>query len=143
MLFTIDDRFTVLLIDDDEDDRSIFCEIVKEIYPGATCLVACTGIEAILSLKTNNLLAPAMIFLDLNMPKMNGKQALVEIKKIPGIATIPVIIYSTSRLIKDTEALLALGAFYFLTKPTRAIDLKLALQRTIEEVFRNKAGMVR
>ncbi len=141
MLFTIDARFTVLLIDDDEDDRSIFCEIVKEIYPGATCQLACTGIEAILALKTSSLSVPQMIFLDLNMPKMNGKQALVEIKKIPGIATVPIIIYSTSRLIKDTEELLALGAFYFLTKPTRAMDLKIALQRTIEEVFRDSAGL--
>jgi CheY-like chemotaxis protein len=69
------------------------------------------------------------------MPKMNGKQALTEIKKIPSVANVPVIIYSTSRLIKDTEELLALGAVNFLTKPTRAVDLKRALEKVIEEVF--------
>jgi CheY-like chemotaxis protein len=138
LFFPINTRFTVLLIDDDEDDRFLFSEILKEIYPGANCQLATTGTDAILALKNSFLPAPHIIFLDLNMPKMNGKQALIEIKKVPSMANVPVIIYSTSRLIKDTEELLALGAYYFLSKPIRAIDLRRALQKTIEDIFIRK-----
>jgi CheY-like chemotaxis protein len=58
-----------------------------------------------------------MIFLDLNMPMMNGKEFLQELKKTESFGQIPVIIYTTSSRPEDREQSLQLGASDFLVKP--------------------------
>ena len=60
---------------------------------------------------------PDLILLDLNMPRMNGREALTEIKKDPMISSIPVIILTTSRQEEDIESTYALGANSFIVKP--------------------------
>ena len=61
---------------------------------------------------------PDYIFLDLNMPLMDGKSFLKKIKKDEGLKDIPIIVYTTSDRPKDRTDTIALGADYFLTKPT-------------------------
>jgi CheY-like chemotaxis protein len=75
--------------------------------------------------------SPDFIFLDLNMPRMNGKQFLAEVKKIKTLQDIPVIIYSTSTDKKDILDTIELGAVYFLEKPNRFNDLTNALSNII------------
>lgn len=65
---------------------------------------------------TDNL--PDVIFLDLNMPRMRGKTCLCELKKDKVLQGIPVIIYTTSSILKDKDETRALGASHFITKPT-------------------------
>lgn len=60
---------------------------------------------------------PDFIFLDLNMPKMYGRTCLAELRKDVRLATIPVIIFTTSSDPKDINEIRKLGASYFLTKP--------------------------
>ena len=108
---------TIMIIDDDPDDVQLFCEAVAEIDPLYNCLVAYNGEEALKLLQNINT-TPDFIFLDLNMPRMNGKQCLAQFKKIP-LFSIPVIIYTTSKLKKDIEECLRLGAATFLTKPMK------------------------
>ncbi|MGZ3883469.1 MAG: response regulator [Bacteroidia bacterium] len=108
----------ILIIDDDEDDRSLFFDAVKEIDPDLKCISAVNGQDALTVLRSKGAALPDYIFLDLNMPRLNGKQCLAELKKDPRLSKIPVIIYSTSKRIEDVEETKKLGAENFITKPT-------------------------
>jgi CheY-like chemotaxis protein len=118
---------TVFIIDDDEDDKEMFCEIVTEINTANICITASNGQEALQMLKNQNV-APDFIFVDLNMPRMNGKQFLTQFKILQSLSSIPVIIYSTSKLESDKEETKELGASYFLTKPSSMQKLRSELE---------------
>ena len=105
----------ILAVDDDPDDRALFKEAVAEIDSAIRCVLAQDGFEALEFLNTTTLL-PDFIFLDLNMPRMNGKECLIKIKEIKKIASIPVIMHSTSKSTKDESEFLNLGASLFLEK---------------------------
>jgi CheY-like chemotaxis protein len=70
-----------LLVDDDLDDQEIFLMTLEKINKNIKCLTANNGVEA-LSLLTQNSFVPDYIFLDVNMPKMNGIECLRSIKNI-------------------------------------------------------------
>ncbi len=107
----------VLIIDDDEDDRELFCEAVGQVSKDIDCFHATDGEEALAFLSSADGNLPDYIFLDLNMPRLNGKECLVEIKKRHSIKDIPVVIYSTSNSRRDKEETKLLGAANFLHKP--------------------------
>ena len=112
----------ILLIDDDEDDQEIFLTALAKV----TSSVACTPIsDASIALQklADGQIAPDVIFLDLNMPIMNGQQFLVEIKKRPGLEAIPVVIFSTSSHPATIQLTKTLGAMGFITKPDKFDDL--------------------
>ena len=120
---------TVFLIDDDADDREIFALAMAEIDPSYKCVTAKNGVEALETLNLGEL-KPDCIFLDLNMPRMNGKLCLEEIKKQSRLQQIPIVIYTTSSGTRDKEQLLAMGAFAFVTKPPE-IDQLISLLKNI------------
>lgn len=109
---------TILLIDDDKDDRKLFLEVTGEVDKAIRCITAADGEEALIYLKDENNDLPDFIFLDLRMPGMNGKQCLKEIKRDPRLVPVPVIIYTTSRDEKESIALRNLGAVHFMSKPS-------------------------
>lgn len=106
----------ILLIDDDEDDREIFQSAVKEISDQVACQTFSNAAEALNQLTLKHI-APELIFLDLNMPVMNGQQFLVEIKKNDYLKDIPIIIFSTSSHPAAIQITKELGAYDFITKP--------------------------
>lgn len=106
----------VLNVDDDLEDREFFCEALREIDPSVTCLIAGSGMEA-LSLLHEQVPLPDYIFLDINMPIMDGKQCLRALKNIPELNAIPVIMYSTSTDTREIRECYKLGAEDFLIKP--------------------------
>jgi CheY-like chemotaxis protein len=106
----------VLNVDDDLEDREFFCEALREIDPSVTCLIAGSGIEA-LALLQKQIFLPDYIFLDINMPMMDGKQCLKALKSIPEFESIPVIMYSTSTDTREIRECYRLGAEDFLIKP--------------------------
>jgi len=106
----------VLNVDDDLEDREFFSEALREIDPSITCLLAESGMEA-LSLLHEQVLPPDYIFLDINMPMMDGKQCLKALKSIPEFESIPVIMYSTSTDTREIRECYNLGAEDFLIKP--------------------------
>jgi len=120
------EAFTLLIIDDDEDDKEMFIEAVSEINSCIRCLKASNGYEALQMLQ-NASIVPDFIFLDLNMPRMNGKQCLRQLKMCEKMRSIPVIIYSTSKLTEDKEDTDKLGAVHFITKPSSIQALKTEL----------------
>ncbi|GAB3554336.1 response regulator [Spirosoma fluminis] len=108
---------TCFLIDDDEDDQEIFALALKRVSSSISCAFADDGNDAIRRLQQDETFVPSYIFLDLNMPGMNGKQCLRELKKINRLQYTPIIIYSTSSEIRDVQETRQLGASGFITKP--------------------------
>jgi DNA-binding NarL/FixJ family response regulator len=100
---------SVLNIDDDQDDRSIFCEAVAEISSEIDCITKSSGEEALEYLKSAQKL-PAVIFLDINMPLMSGKACLAELKKNTKLSAIDVVVLSTTINPKEIIELKKLGA---------------------------------
>ncbi|MEO8151065.1 MAG: response regulator [Bacteroidia bacterium] len=113
-----------MIVDDDSDDREFFCEAVKEIDSSAECLIAVDGEDALKQLRSGIKQLPDFIFLDLNMPRMDGKTCLAELKKDEQLKNIPVIIFSTSSHQHDIDETHELGAAYFLPKPSDPRKLK-------------------
>lgn len=107
----------VLHVDDDPDDSAIFCEAVKEAAPAYTCLVADSAASA-LEILSDRQRIPDYIFLDMNMPKMNGLECLKLIKNNHALNHIKVIMYSTASDPIHMKEFKRLGAG-FLAKPDR------------------------
>jgi CheY-like chemotaxis protein len=106
-----------LLIDDDRAERGLFTEAIKTLDHDITCYLAEDGKEALelLSNQSNNL--PHVIFLDVNMPGMNGWFCLKNLKENESYKDIPVIMYSTSSYQRDIDMAIQLGAICFCVKP--------------------------
>ena len=92
----------VLLVDDDIDDHEIFCMALENLENCYKCIFAKDGIEALEILKNEEIFIPDIIFLDLNMPRMNGIDCLYEIKKI----IVPAIFLSSCILLPLIRKLL-------------------------------------
>jgi CheY-like chemotaxis protein len=119
-------QMIILIVDDDAEDIELFTEAVRVIDETIGCVEAYNGLEALKILKRNALL-PNFIFLDINMPLMNGRKCLEEIKSNANYRHIPVIIYSTTTDKKQIEECRRLGAD-FLTKPNSFDELIKALK---------------
>lgn len=117
---------SVLMIDDDKDDRFFFKEALTEANLDATCIFGHNG-EHGLQMLSNVQKLPDYIFLDINMPRFNGKECLRLIKQNPLWANITIVMYSTSSSELDIEETKALGASYYLTKPACYDSLCVAL----------------
>lgn len=134
----------IFLADDDEDDRLMFSEALSETPVNTTLQTANDG-EKLLTLLAKSTALPDVIFLDLNMPNKNGMETLKELRQVKNLASIPVVIYSTSSNEADLEDTYRLGANLYVEKPYSyselvqvlseilALDLKEMLHMTREE----------
>ena len=120
----------ILMVDDDPEDIQIFCSALYECNKPYYCISVSSGEEALQFLNSSFIL-PDYIFMDLNMPRLNGKECLIQIKKEPQFSNIPVIIYSATSQHTEAEKLYTSGADYFFTKP---MSTKL-LAETISEIL--------
>ncbi|MEO6167215.1 MAG: response regulator [Chitinophagales bacterium] len=125
-------RITIMIVDDDEDDRRIFLEGIQEVDPGVQLLTAEDGITAFLKLGAKEQQLPDFIFLDLNMPKQNGHEVLAELKNDELLKNIPVIIYTTSENEHEKAESLKKGAVAWITKPESKAELKKILNEMLE-----------
>jgi len=130
----------IFLIDDDEDDQLLFIEAIQSIYPVLQYDTAANGKIALDKLKSSPSL-PDIIFLDLNMPVMNGLEFLIQIKKENALSRIPVGIFTTSDLRLDKALTKELGAQFFLTKPNDFQVLRKKLQQILSEDFLSEEYM--
>jgi CheY-like chemotaxis protein len=106
---------TILYADDDAEDRELMTEALSQVDPEISCIVADHGLKALQILDDADEL-PDYIFLDVNMPVMNGKETLQKLKKDNRYKEIPVVIYSTTNNQKEIGELYSLGATTFIHK---------------------------
>ena len=134
--------FTILMADDDPDD----CLLVKDALGQHRATIAlrfATDGEDLLNYlhrhgkyrSEKTVQQPDLIFLDLNMPVKDGREALKEIKTNRTLKTIPVVVLSTSKVSKDVLECYGLGANSFITKPPSFASLCEVLNRVITYWF--------
>src|SRR5687768_17463010 len=99
---------SILYIDDDEEDREIFREAIQAIDPSIICNTVSDGMQGLIILE-ELVVVPDFIFVDVNMPVMNGRQLLTELKKRITLRSIPVIVYSTTSQQEEIEDFFRMG----------------------------------
>jgi CheY-like chemotaxis protein len=122
----------ILYIDDDLEDREIFQEAISQIGPEYVCNVVTDGMQGLRALE-DLIVMPDFIFVDVNMPVMNGKQFLEKVKTTPRLRSIPVIMYSTTSYAQERSEYFRLGAKAVLIKPNTFHDICDLLRSVIED----------
>jgi CheY-like chemotaxis protein len=117
------------LIDDDLDDQEIFLIAIEQFDASILCDFANDGAKAIEKLKADEVNVPNCIFIDLNMPRMNGIECLEEIRKMDHLKDVPVCMFSTSADPTSVATAKALGAVDFIVKPADITALSSMLGR--------------
>jgi len=118
------ERFNIILVDDDSDDRMLFEEVFSELKLKSKLLTFKNGLEAINYFERADTAVPHVIFLDLNMPIMGGLEVLEILRRTEKYKFVPIAIYSTSSAEKDIEETLVSGANIYITKPNDYDKLK-------------------
>jgi chemotaxis family two-component system response regulator Rcp1 len=113
----------VLLVEDNPGDVRLTREAFSETTGTVRLHVASDGVEALAFLRREgphvHAPRPDLILLDLNLPKMDGREVLVQIKEDEGLKTIPAIILTTSEAEVDIVRSYQLGANCYLSKPVQ------------------------
>lgn len=122
----------ILLADDDESDRLNFSEALEELKIHVTIQTVNDGIELMNYLKSHLTQLPDLLFLDLNMPRMNGKECLCEIRNNDEMKNMAIAIYSTSSTEKDIEETFLSGANVYIKKPNDFKILKQILSQVVK-----------
>jgi len=113
----------ILMAEDDPDDRMLAEEALEESRLVNELHCVCDGVELLDYLKrrgeyaTRSAPRPGLILLDLNMPRVDGREALAEIKADPDLRGIPIVVLTTSKAEEDILRSYQLGVSGFITKP--------------------------
>lgn len=107
----------ILLVEDDRVDVMAVKRSVKELEIKNPLVVKSNGEEGLEYLNDEQNLLPALILLDINMPKMNGIEFLQAIKKVDRLKRLPVIVLTTSQEDQDRFESFDLGAAGYMLKP--------------------------
>lgn len=122
--------FDILLVEDELADAHLVRTALKECKFNCNLHHAVDGVEALAFLRREgeryiNVPQPDLILLDLNMPRMNGREFLVAAKADERLSSIPVVVLTTSDAERDVEAAYKSGAAGFVTKP---VDMLLFIE---------------
>jgi len=131
MITASNDSTRILLVDDDKDDCNFFQEALKETGLNATVRVINESTSILDKLSDGSGSLPNLIFLDLNMPKKAGLECLIEIRRIPLLKDIAIVIYSTTSSDRHIEDSFINGANVYLQKPGDFTSLKKVLAEVI------------
>ena len=128
-MFTADQKkieVSILIADDDADDRMMISDALRESRLANVIHFVENGVDLMDYLlhrgkygDASKFPRPGLILLDLNMPKMDGREALREIKSNPKLKRIPVVVLTTSKAEEDVYRTYNLGVNSFVTKPVK------------------------
>jgi CheY-like chemotaxis protein len=122
----------VLCVDDDPDDRELIRNAIFKVDPSYTVAHATNGKEAIQFLnRADQTERPCLVIMDINMPVMDGKQALLEIKKNKSWDDIPVVVFTTSSHPADQSFCEGLGV-ELITKPANFRQITHEAERLLQ-----------
>ncbi|WP_158977952.1 response regulator [Cellulophaga sp. L1A9] len=126
-----DTKLKIWLVDDDEDDRSFFIEGLESLKVNFELKEFTNGKEPICFFEANSSIIPDMIFLDLNMPVMNGIECLEYIRNHEPFKNVIIAMYSTSSSGQDIQCCYEKGANLYIIKPSRFQDLKKCMEKIL------------
>lgn len=134
----IHEAVRILLVEDNAGDVRLTQEALKEAKFSNTLQVVGDGVEALEYLhqqgKYSGATRPHLVMLDLNMPRMDGREVLEAIKKDPDLMRIPVVVLTSSEAESDIAKAYELHANCYVTKPV-GIDMFLQVVKSIEEFW--------
>lgn len=116
------DRRPVLVVEDDEVDILSIQRAIDTLRGGVSAVIARNGEEALAYLRSPDLIRPALVLLDLKMPRMNGFEFLAEVRKDPALSSVPIIVLTSSQQEEDIARSYALGLAGYLVKPSDSAE---------------------
>ena len=125
-------KLRVLIADDDEDDRQMLCEAMSDVKIEISVHNVHNGEKLMEYLAECNANLPDLIFLDLQMPRKNGFECLIEIRTGAKFKDTIIAIYSTSISEQDIDSTFHAGANIFITKPKSHEEL----QKILKDIFK-------
>lgn len=131
-----------LLIDDDIDEHKLFTYAMSQVNPEMECIAICSSTQAIERVKNEPDLKPLFIFLDLNMPRVSGKEVLKEIKSQGHLRDVPTFMYSGSLSASDRSETRKLGSTGCIEKPGRFIKLVDVLKNIVSNIESGRAPVI-
>src|SRR5271156_6147277 len=138
------DPIEVLLVEDSPGDVRLTQEAFRDANRAIHLHVACDGVEAMAFLKHEGAHSraprPDLILLDLNLPKMDGREVLAHIKEDATLKTIPTVILTTSEAEVDVVKSYQLHANCYLTKPVQ-LDAFESLVKSINDFWLTKVKL--
>ncbi len=136
----------IIAVDDDPDDRDMIEMALSETKLPTRLELLQDGESLMQHLQDTTKPVPDMILLDINMPRMNGLEALAQIKQHPRLKTIPIVMLTTSKTQDDITRSYQLGCNSYISKPVlyeTLVDLMNMLHQywisTVEHPFIQKA----
>lgn len=134
----------VLLVEDSPGDVRLTREALREANTAVHLHVASDGVEAMAFLRREGSHAraprPDLILLDLNLPRMDGREVLAQVKSDDDLKTIPTIILTTSEAEADIVKSYQLRANCYLSKPVQ-LDAFESLVKSINDFWLTKAKL--
>ncbi len=125
------DSLFILLADDDEDDCIFFRDALQEIRVKTNLTLVNDGEQLMKYLGNEDNRVPDLVFLDLNMPFINGIDCLIDIRKKSRLKDLAIAIYSTSSSNENVEEAFINGANIYIQKPNDFSVLKIILEHVI------------
>lgn len=123
------DQKTVLIIEDEEDAAELFAEMMR--VSGFRVIKTLRSAPAITMMTVDK---PDLVLLDIMMPEVSGLDILLQMRREPYLANIPVIVVTAKGMPADIKNGMEAGANTYLTKPVGFQELKEAVERTLGAV---------
>jgi CheY-like chemotaxis protein len=123
----------VIYADDDPDDLEFVKDSFARYSPYVEVVTARDGVEALSILSELSPMepTPCLIILDINMPRLNGKETLLDIRKMKRYESVPVVLFTTSSLPADKN-FASKHNIGFITKPLNSSQMELITDQFIE-----------
>lgn len=131
----------ILFADNDKDDCMLFKDAIQDLSISAEILNVYDGVQLLYELNNATIL-PYILFLDLNMPRKNGFECLIEIKQLKKYDQLPVIIFSTSYEQNMVNLLYKNGANYYVRKPAAFSELKKVIQEVVSLTLKGNISLL-
>ena len=136
-------KHSILYADDDPDDLMFIKDAFERYAENIELVTVRDGVEVIQYLSSLSPMepAPCLIILDINMPRMNGKEALQELRNMDRFKHIPVVLFTTSSLPDDKEFALKYDAG-FMTKPLNFRQITAIAEAFVEHCTAEVKGKI-
>jgi CheY-like chemotaxis protein len=134
----------VLYADDDPDDILLVTETFKDYDRSVELITFPDGVALLDYVNALDVYkpGPCLIILDINMPKLNGKEVLMKLRNTPHISEVPVVLFSTSTLPSEAEFAKSFGAA-FITKPLDAKQMHKVIDQFIDNCTEETKKQIR